>query len=59
MEREIVFKKSGNRPDTGHFEAGERRAFPARIADELVAGRVAEYSRLAKKVQAEKAEKEI
>ena len=44
MEKEVIFKKVGNRPDTGHFESGDRKAFPPHIADELVVGRVAEYA---------------
>lgn len=58
MEKEIIFKKAGNRPDTGHFEAGDRKAFPAHIADELVAGRIAGYAPRAKKDPPPKAGKE-
>lgn len=49
MEKEVVFKKSGNRPDTGHFEEGARKTFTTRLAEELVAGRIAKYAPRVKK----------
>lgn len=56
--REVIFTKAGNRPDIGHFEAGERKAFTTRVAEELVSGRIAEYAPQAKKDPPAKAGKE-
>lgn len=58
MEKEVVFKKSGNRPDIGHFEEGDRKTFTTRVADELVTGRIAHYAPKAKKDPPAKAGKE-